>query len=77
MVVLAELHEMASRTYVPPSEVAIVHAARGDANAMFDWLERAFQERSCMMAVWLRVDPRFDRFRDDGRFRNLLQRIGL
>jgi DNA-binding winged helix-turn-helix (wHTH) protein len=77
MVVLAELSEMASRTYVAPFEVATVHAARGDANVTFDWLERAFQERSCMMAVWLRVDPRFDRFRDDGRFRHLLQRIGL
>jgi len=75
--VLAELSEMASRTYVSPFEVATVHAARADADLMFDWLERAFQERSCMMAVWLRVDPRFDRFRDDGRFSHLLQRIGV
>ena len=77
VIVLAELNEMAGRAYVSPFEVATVHAARGDANVTFTWLERAFHERSCMMAVWLRVDPRFERFHGDGRFRSLLQRIGL
>ena len=73
---LAVVNEIAGRAYVPPFEVAIVHAALGDPDVTFEWLERAYAERSCMMAVWLRVDPRFDRVRDDARFGDLLRRIG-
>ena len=40
----------------------------------FEWLERAFAERSNFMA-FLDVFPYFDRVRDDARFKSLVKRV--
>ena len=42
----------------------------------FDWLERGYDQRAEWM-IYLSVDPRFDRLREDSRFIDLLQRIGF
>ena len=42
---VAELDRMAAERYVSPVAYAMIHAARGDADAAFDWLEKGFQER--------------------------------
>jgi hypothetical protein len=47
-----------------------------DREQTFAWLQTAYDDR----AVWisyLAVDPVFDRFRSDPRFRNLLSRLSL
>ena len=61
--------------YVPSYEVAMVHAALGDRTHAFEWLERAYAERSHSIA-FLRVDPGLDPLRGDARFESLLQRTG-
>ena len=41
------------------------------------WLEKAYEDRSGWLALWLKVDPKFDGLRADERFRDLLRRVGL
>lgn len=56
--------------YVCPYEVAGVYAQLGENDRAFDWLDKAYRNRSCL--YWLRVDPRFDSIRSDPRFQELL-----
>ena len=58
-----------------PHEVAGVHALLGDKEQAFEWLEKAYQGRSC--AYWLKQDPRLDSLRDDARFRDLMRRMNF
>jgi serine/threonine-protein kinase len=59
-----------------PAEIASVHAALGDREAAFKWLERAFEEQDPLLG-YMAVDPRFDALRGDSRFAALLTRMGL
>jgi TolB-like protein/Tfp pilus assembly protein PilF len=74
--VLAELRELERQQYVSPYTVAAIHAALGDKDKAFEWLEKAFEQRD----VWLmnlKVDPVFSTLRSDKRFPALLTRTGL
>jgi eukaryotic-like serine/threonine-protein kinase len=73
---LEELKTLAKRQYVSPYMIAMGYAALGDREQAFAWLERAYEDRSYYI-VWLKVDPIWDSLRGDGRFQNLLQRVGL
>ena len=66
----------AARDYVPPMAFAQLYAELGDVNAAFEWLDRAYKERSRNL-LDLRLDPNFDSLRSDPRFSELLSRIGL
>ena len=69
--------EMASRQrYVPPYALALVHAGLGDADAAFEWLNRAYAARDVHL-MFLTVDVKWDRYRSDPRFANLLARCGF
>jgi eukaryotic-like serine/threonine-protein kinase len=73
---LAHLQELSKRRYVPPFDPAVIYAGLGDKERAFEWLEKAFEDRSWGM-VRLKVDPRFDRLHADPRFASLLRRMGL
>jgi tetratricopeptide (TPR) repeat protein len=69
--------EMASRQrYVPPYALALVHAGLGDADATFEWLDRAYAVRDVHL-MFLTVDVKWDRYRTDPRFGDLLARCGF
>jgi tetratricopeptide (TPR) repeat protein len=69
--------EMASRQrYVPPYALALVHAGLGDADAAFEWLDRAYAARDVHL-MFLTVDVKWDRYRSDRRFGDLLARCGF
>jgi TolB-like protein/Tfp pilus assembly protein PilF len=70
--VLAPSYQFPRRPY----HIALVYAALGDADACFEWLERAFRERDANMAH-LAVDPAIDSMRRDPRLRSLLERMRL
>ncbi len=72
---LARLMDLAKNRYVPPLDIATVHAALGDHDHAFQWLERAVADRSTNIA-FLEFDPSFDTLRDDTRFAALVERIG-
>ena len=74
--VLAELQTRAKSRYISPLDIATVYLGLGDADATFEWLERAYQTRASAL-VYLAVDPRYDAVRSDPRFGSLVRRIGL
>ena len=61
---------------VPPYEIALIHAGIGKADAVFEWLEKAYAVRDVHL-VFLPVDPKMDAFRGDPRFQALLDRCGF
>ena len=73
---LARLDSRSHREYVTAYAVALVHAALGQRDSAFAWLERGERERTHWM-VWLRRDPRWAPIRDDPRFEALARRLRL
>jgi serine/threonine protein kinase/TolB-like protein len=55
-------------------EIAQVHAYRGETDAAFQWLDRAYQQRDAKM-VTLRADPLLRNLRSDPRFQALLTKM--
>jgi TolB-like protein/Tfp pilus assembly protein PilF/predicted Ser/Thr protein kinase len=74
--VLNELLGLNRRRYVTPAALFHVYIGLGDRDQAFAWLEKAFQERSYIMA-YLKVIPMVDPLRTDPRFDDLLRRMGL
>jgi TolB-like protein/Tfp pilus assembly protein PilF len=69
--------KMASmQRYVDPLGFAQIHAFLDEKDQAFEWLEKAYEERSPML-VYLRVNPLFDNIRSDPRFKAILKKMGL
>lgn len=73
---LRELHLTSESRYVSACNVAMVHAALGEREAAYRWLERAHGERDVYL-MWLGVNRRFDSLRPEVRFKELLGRVNL
>ena len=74
--IIADMEALSKEGYVSPFHVAIVYAGLNEPDLMFEWLERAFQVRARSLA-WLQVTREMKPFRNDSRFQNLLERIGI
>ena len=74
--VLAALAQVASTRYVPPYASALVYAGLGNRDATFEWLEKAFDQRDVHL-IFLPVDPKWNAFRGDERFKHLLARCNF
>lgn len=74
--ILANLEESGKERYVPAYNFAIIYAGLRDFDKAFEWLEKALRERSGFLP-FLKVEPTMDCLRDDPRFEQVLQRIGL
>jgi len=74
--VLDTLLALGHERYVTPYGIALVYAALDDKDKAFEWLEKAYSGRSNWL-VWLKLDPRWAKIRDDRRYAELMQRIGL
>jgi TolB-like protein/DNA-binding winged helix-turn-helix (wHTH) protein/Flp pilus assembly protein TadD len=61
---------------VSSGAVALTHAALGDKEETFQWLEKAYTERSSFMTS-LKYWSVLDQMRGDPRFADLLRRVGL
>jgi tetratricopeptide (TPR) repeat protein len=73
---LSMLTHQARKSYVPSYFFVIVYAGLGDKDHAFEWLERAYQERSTVLA-YLRIDPRLASLRSDPRYADLVRRLGF
>ncbi|HEY8198106.1 MAG TPA: protein kinase [Gemmatimonadales bacterium] len=72
--ILAELRDAAARSYVPSYWFAVVYTGLGERDLALRYLERAYQERSTVLA-YLLIDPRLAPLRGDSRFLALAQRL--
>jgi TolB-like protein/tetratricopeptide (TPR) repeat protein len=74
--ILQQLTERSQQTYVQPTWVAVIHIGLGEKDQAFDWLQKAYEDRSAWL-VYLKVDPFFDPLRSDPRFIDLMRRVGF
>jgi len=74
--VLTTLESVSRARYVPPFAMALINAGLGQPDAVFDWLERAYDARDVHL-IFLPVDPKWDGLRSDSRFETLLSRCGF
>ncbi len=69
--------ETAAKTkYVAAYSFALICVGLGRSDEAFNWLDKAFDERSPALP-FINVNPRFATLRNDPRFHKLLRRIGL
>lgn len=73
---LAMLSDRAKNRYVPSYALAQVHLALGETDEAIEDLEKAYRDREALM-VFLKVEPKWDRIRNDPRFMNILERMKL
>ncbi len=71
-----QLRKQSVMHYVSPACFAVYHAALGQADKVFEFLEAALAERDPYLT---RMDPEpsFEPFREDPRYRSLLERMNL
>ena len=70
------LNEISKRRYVPPMVIAQIHLGLGDKDRAFEWLEKAYADRSINVSTDLKAAA-FDSLRSDPRFADLLRRMNL
>ena len=73
--ILGELKALSKQRYVSPLDIAIVYTGLGDRDSAFQWLEKAYEERT--MRIQELPQPHFDTLRPDPRFHDLIRRIRL
>ncbi len=76
LAVLDELMEFSKERYVMAYWIALIHAGLKERDEAFDWLEKAYQERSAHLA-FLKVDLRLEFLHSDQRFHDLLRRMNF
>ena len=72
--IVQELEERRENQYVPPIYMVLIYAALGENDLAFDWLETSFSERD-FWAIWLPVDPRYEKLKNDPRYKDFVKRI--
>jgi Tfp pilus assembly protein PilF len=73
---MEEVRERSSRQFISPICFAIYHAALGQADQMFDFLQSALAERDPYLTR-MDAEPYFEPFRSDQRYRDLLDKMHL
>ena len=74
--VLDELNRSSAERYVPPYNIAMIYNGLGEKDETFVWLEKAYEERDVRL-TFIKVDPKWDKFRSDPRFADLIKRMKL
>src|SRR6185503_5737039 len=73
---LAKLLEIKKQKYIPAYYIAALYSALDDTDKVFEWLEKAYEERNGFL-TFIDCEHAFERFHSDPRYKDLLQRIGL
>jgi len=73
---IEQLKERAKQSYVRPLEFAYNYARLGDKRQAMDWLKKALEEKSPLL-IRIKVEPRWDSFRSDPEFQEILRKMNL
>jgi serine/threonine protein kinase/tetratricopeptide (TPR) repeat protein len=74
---LENLNERMKRSeYVPAFEYVTAYTRLGDKEQAVAWLDKAVQERN-QFALEVKVNPLYDKLRDDLRFQDIVKKVGL
>ena len=74
---LDNLERQAPANYASRYMIATIYSGLGQKDKAFEFLERAYRERSPDLAYFVKADLRIDSLRSDPRFWDLLNRMGL
>jgi len=72
--IVEALQRQASQQFVSGYDIAVIHAALGQNDDAFAWLDKAFNQRAEWLG-YLKIDPQLDSLRNDPRFRDLVRRL--
>jgi eukaryotic-like serine/threonine-protein kinase len=75
--IIRELLQKSKTSYISPYMIGTIYAGLGDKNKAFEFLEKAYQERSPDIPYFIKADLRIDNLRSDPRLQDLLHRVGL
>ena len=73
---IRQLYQMAGKGWWDPGAIASIYAGLGEKDSAFAWLEKAFRDHSNSI-FYIKVDPFLDSLRNDGRYVELLRKLGL
>ncbi len=73
--IIEELKDLSKTRYVSPFPIALVYVGLGENDKAFEWLERAYKERSEILSFG-RANPFLDPIRADPRFSTLMKKVG-
>jgi TolB-like protein/DNA-binding winged helix-turn-helix (wHTH) protein/Tfp pilus assembly protein PilF len=75
--ILGALQRQSQNSYVSPYMFATIWAGLGDKDRAFEFLEKAYDEKSTDLAYFIKADLRLDGLRSDPRLIDLLRRMAL
>jgi tetratricopeptide (TPR) repeat protein len=74
--VLRQLQARSKQEFVSANLFAYIYAGMGDRDQAFTWLEKAYEERSDLVAAF-RIGRQLDPLRSDPRYQDFLRRMNL
>ena len=74
--ILVRVEDVSRRRYVASYDWAVLHAGSGESESALQRLEQAVDAREPRV-IWLKVEPLFDRVRNDDRFQRLIHGLQL
>ncbi|MEO8435901.1 MAG: protein kinase [Pyrinomonadaceae bacterium] len=74
--ILKDLENAAKSRHISPMRFVVMHLGLGDKEKVFQWLQRAKEELDIFL-VYVRVSPFFDSVRNEPKFQDIIQSLGL
>jgi TolB-like protein/DNA-binding winged helix-turn-helix (wHTH) protein/Tfp pilus assembly protein PilF len=75
--ILRDLERKAKKSSASPYTMATIYAGLNENEKAFEFLEKAYSEKSLGLVGSIKSDSLLDNLRSDPRFQNLLRRMGL
>ena len=75
--ILRDFLQRSETSYLSPYMIATIYAGLGNKDKAFEYLEKAYQERTPDLPYFLRADLRMDTLRSDPRFQDLESRMNF
>jgi len=74
--IIAELKSLAAENFVPAYSFAVIYNGLGEKDEALNYLEKSFQEREVQIS-FVKIDTRWDEFRTNPRFVEIIKRMNL